>query len=388
MSGGPLLIDVSCLCDEHTDGALEYIHKAIGEDPPDNGIWEPHPNPFVRRLVELFTERGIERSAGVQAELQRWLAGAEHSDALTRPPRPSPMMARWSQAELGIARLYLQSLPPESFIMDDWMLLVDYLVQRYLPASDLRTEAEWLATRSNMMGRVQAALGEATEAAADRYVMALPDLEDAARAFGMSPAQRATIEYGRARCAEHVVGLTDGLRQRMRNLIVDYQEAQALGDRAAAGEALQSRLLDTFGTLNRDWRRIAVTEATENVNQGFVAAAGPGARLRRVEKYRGACPFCRSIDGRVVTVVDAAQPEKNGDTEIWVGKTNVGRSASPSKRVGGALVERGAEERWWIAAGAMHPHCRGAWVRVVSDLPDDPEFEAWLAKMDRDRGKE
>ena len=387
MQSRPFLIDASCLCDAHADDALEAMYKAVSEGPPDGGIWDAHPNPFVRRLLELFTERGLRRVEGLEEELTRWLAGGEHSAALQRPPRPDLAMARWAPAELALVRLYLQALPPSDFTLDDWMMLVDYLVQRHLSPADLRAEAEWLASRAAIMGRVQAAMGEATDAQADHWLAKLPSPEDVERMFGMSSAQRAAITYGRARCAEYVVGLSDGLRGRMRKLIVDWQEAVFLGDRGGADEALQTRLLGEFATLNRDWRRIAVTEATENVNQGFVASMKPGQRLRRVEKYRGACAFCRSIDGRVVTVVDPSKPDKNGDTEIWVGKTNIGRSASPNKRVGGVLVERGPEEKWWLAAGAMHPHCRGAWVKAAEGASEDPEFEEWLAKMDRRDGK-
>lgn len=384
---GPLLLDVSCLCDEHTDSALESIYKAMGDQPPDGDIWSPHPNPFIRRVVELFTERGLERVAGLDAEMQRWIRGGEYQAGMTRPARPDGAMARWSAAEVGLVRLYLQTLPPERFTLDDWLMLVDYLVQRYLPASDLRSEAEWLATRSSIMGRVQAAMGDATEGQIEVMLARLPSVDEVARQFGVTPQQRAVIDYGRARCAENVTALADSARHRMRRLLVDYQEAEFLGNRADTSESLQTRLLDEFGTMNRDWRRIAVTEATENANQGFVAACGPGARLRRVEKYRGACPFCRSIDGKVVTVVTPDVSPKDGDATIWVGKTNIGRSASPRRREGGALVEREPHERWWIASGAQHPHCRGSWVKEAAGASADPEFEAWLATMDKTRGR-
>jgi hypothetical protein len=139
------------------------------------------------------------------------------------------------------------------------------------------------------------------------------------------------IEFGRARCAEHVTALADGARRRLRKLIVDHQEAAMLNP-AAGGSDLQTKLVDAFGTMNRDWRRLAVTEATENLNQGFIASCRPGEKVRRVEKYRGACPFCRQIDGTVMTVVAPDAPRKDGETQIWVGKTNVGRSASPRRR--------------------------------------------------------
>jgi hypothetical protein len=382
----PVLLDVSCLCDRHTDAALELMAKAVGEDPPPDDIWSPHPNPMIRRIVELFTRRGLDRIAGLRDELGRWLRGEMHVPDPEGPPRPVAAMVRWGADELAIARLYLANLPPSRFEIDDWMLLVDYLAQRYLPASDLRAESDWLVTRAAMMGRVQAALGETSERRADEIVVAIPPADGLALAIGMTPEQRGIIDYGKARCGEHVTAVSDALRHRLRNLIVNYQEAVFLGDIAATSESLQTKLLDEFGLANRDWRRIAVTEATENANQGFIAAVGPGAKVRRVEKYRGACAFCRSIDGLVCDVVPASQPGKDGAVQVWVGKTNVGRSASPKRREGGALVDREAHEMWWPAAGAQHPHCRGAWVKVAAGASEDPEFEAWLAALDK-RGK-
>jgi hypothetical protein len=225
----------------------------------------------------------------------------------------------------------------------------------------------------------------ALTAAETDTLMQAPDFGDLGAA-PLKPELRSAIEFGRARACENVVQLSDQARHRMRKLVVDYQEATFLGDRAGAAESLQGRLLDEFGTLNRDWRRIAVTEATENIDQGFVASCAPGTRLRRIERYRGACPFCRKIDGAIMTVVAASAPVKDGETEVWLGKTNIGRSASPQRRVGGKLVDREPHERWWIAAGAQHPHCRGSWVRVTGATPD-PEFNAWLDSLNRSAPK-
>jgi hypothetical protein len=386
----PLLLDIGCLCDEHTDATLEFMAKAVGE-PPGDDIWAPHPNPFIRRIVELFTQRGLDRIDGIDAELRQWLAGGEGLESALAPRvRPDGILAmrRWAPAEVGLMRAYLRNLPREQFTLDDWMALVDYLVQRYLPEGDLRTEAEWLATRSSMMGRVQAAMGAATEAEAETVLAALPSTVDAAaRDWSLTPDQRAVIDFGRARCCEHVTALAEGVRLKLRKLVVDYQENAYLGNRAETNEALQTKLLDSFGEMNRDWRRIAVTEATENVNQGYVASKKPGDKIKRVEKYRGACGWCRSIDGKIVTVVDPAIADKDGDNQVWIGKTNVGRSASPRKRSGGELVEREPNEMWWIAAGAQHPHCRGAWVDVVEGVSADPIFEAWLLSLKKNRGR-
>ncbi len=370
----PLLFDLAGLRTSIVDDALELFAKAEAEGGGD--IWAPHPNPLVRRIVEVFTERGLQRSAALTSELEKWLAGAHHRPALSTsvpPTRPGAML-RWTSAELDLVRTFLEALRPSEFTLDDWMMVVDYLVQRYLPIDDLRSEADWLATRSGLMGRIQAALGSVAQP--DHLLAQLPAPAFAARV--LSPAAQSAIDFGRARACEAVSAVADATRHRLRNLVVDHQERVLTGD--LTGEALETKLRDAEGALNRDWRRLAVTEATEMVNQGFIAAQAPGTKVRRVEQYRGACPRCRSIHGLVLTCVDPAKPDKDGDTEVWVGKTNRGRSASPHRRGAGGLVEREPEERWWAAAGAMHPHCRGSWVRVTA-APADPTFDDWLAKL-------
>lgn len=379
-----VLVDLECLCEAHTDGVLDFVFKAQSEEPGDS-IWDPHPNPFIRRIVELFTRRGLDRIAGMETELRKWIGGDMHKPSHERPARPAGAMERWSATEIGLTRLYLESLPRDQFALDDWLLLTDYLVHRYLPSSDLRTEAEWLATRSNLMGRVQAAMADqdVSEPRADHILAALPATPDeAARVFGMTAAQRAALDYGNAHAAENVAALTDAIRHRMRRLIMDYTEAQFLGDKTKAAESLETRLRDEFGQANRDWRRIAVTEAGENLNQGVVGSLPVGARLKRVEKYRGACAFCRSIDGKIVTVAAPDDPKKDGANQVWVGKTNIGRSASPKKREGGRLVDREPKEMWWVPAGTVHPHCRGAWVHLAEPtLRADPKFSAWMDEV-------
>ena len=161
-----LLIDIGELSEQQSDRALHTIYKAIHSHDDDESIWSEHENPYVRRLVELFTKRGLMRLDGFRTELGKWLSGDRHRDG-PRAPRPDDAWRRWDSDELGIVKLYLETLPPAEFTLDDWMMVVDYLAQRYLPASDLRTEAEWLAVRSTFMGRVQANMEGLTAQQAD-----------------------------------------------------------------------------------------------------------------------------------------------------------------------------------------------------------------------------
>lgn len=373
-----LLIDIGACCEHHTNDTLEHLHKAIGEGDPDT-IWIAHQSPLLARMIELFTQRGLFRLEGFRTELEAWLAGERHV-AGHRPARPAGAMERWNASELKIVKLYLETLPPGEFTLDDHMMVVDYLAQRYLPAEELKTEAEWLATRSTLMGRVQANMARTTPAESDAIFAAMPiTVEDAEQAFTMSPAQRAVLQFARARGVENVVDLADGVRRRMRRLVARKIEADMMGDKSAPPGSLQTQLLDAFGDANRDWRRIALTEAAENQNQGYITSLKAGTKVKRLEQYQNACPFCRKIDGTVMEVVAADAPNKDGETQIWPGKTNIGRSASPRRRQGGILVERQPEDMWWIPAGVVHPHCRGSWLPVIEDQPgDDPDFADWL----------
>jgi hypothetical protein len=195
----------------------------------------------------------------------------------------------------------------------------------------------------------------------------------------LTPVERQILRVSRARAAENISNVTESARHRMKTIVIEHVQAQVLGMKQGQYTALRTRLFDEFGQLNRDFRRIAVTEAGECCNTGFIAAQRPGSRVKRLEAYRGACPFCKSINGKVLEVVEPTAPQKNGDDQVWVGKSNIGRSASPRMRQGGGLVERPDNERWWIAAGVQHPHCRGSWA-PVADAPAEvsPEFVSFM----------
>lgn len=373
-----LFLDIEPLSCGHTDQTLEFLHKSISDGDNDS-IWDEHPSPLVRKLVELFTQRGLDRLEGVRKELTEWVRGAKNTGGGKPTVRPAGAMERWTKDELRLARIYLERLPAAKWTFDDHMLMVDYLVQKYLPADELLSEAEWLATRSVLMGRVQTSLA-AKDKQADKLAASLPlTVAEAEKRFQLTPAQRESLEYAKAHAGENVRAFKEDTRHALRRIVVKRAHERAIGTEQGS---LQSELMDRFAILNRDWRRIAVTEAGESLNQGYIASLEPGSQVKRVEQYRGACPFCRKIDGVIATVVSPDKSDKDGDTEIWVGKDNVGRSASPMKRVGDKLVPRSSDELWWLPAGLAHPNCRGRWVATIKPQPgDDPDFHKWMQKV-------
>lgn len=369
-----LILDISALSCRHTDDTLEFLHKSIS-DGDDDAIWDEHPSPLVRKLVDLFTDRGLTRLEGVRKELAEWARGAKASGGEPLP-RPAGAMERWTKDELKLVRIYLERLPPGKWTFDDHAMMVDYVVQKYLPLEELTTEAEWLATRSALMGRVQASLN-AKDSQANKLAAALPStIEQAEKKFQLTPAQVETLRYAKAHAGENVRAFKEDARHALRSIVTRRAHERAIGTEQGS---LQTELHDRFAILNRDWRRIAVTESGEAANQGYISSLEPGSQVKRVERYRGACPFCRRIDGTIATVVSPDKPDKDGETEIWVGKDNVGRSAAPRKRVGDKLVPRTSDELWWLPAGLAHPNCRGRWVPVARLKPgDDPDFHKWM----------
>ena len=372
-----LFLDLIHLSREATDGALEYIYKAH-HDHGDDGIWKPHESPLVRRLIELFTERGLMRLEAVRSQFLAWKSGAFHKPHEAAIPAPG-IMARWTEPELALVKLYLESLPPAAWSVNDHMLAIEYVVQTYLPADAMVAEADWLASKATMMGKVQANLNGADVSLkqADAILAAVTPAQASA-----APLFQAVLTFSRARSAEHVQAITDSVRHRMRSVVLADLEQKMVGGAPLGDSSLETKLADEFATLNRDWRRIAVTEAGEAQLQGYVASLQPGTKIKRVERYENACSFCRGIDGKVVTVVAADHPEKDPDTMVWPGKNNIGRSASPRKRQGNVLVAREPHEMWTIPAGLAHPHCRGRWVPTIQDQPgDDPAFGDLLRQI-------
>ncbi|EJM1834511.1 hypothetical protein Q6I89_004391 [Salmonella enterica] len=377
-----LLFDLAYFRPAPVNDALEYLFKSRHEGGGEF-IWKPHESRLIRKMIELFTKRGLLRLESVKKALLKWESDADSAPKMPAPKPDFIQMTRWGEEERALVQIYLESLPKEQWTLDDHMLCVELVVQTYLPADELVSEAQWLATKATMMGKVEnnwLAKEPPTQKQADAILAGLPNNPQDAAYFPMKPKERTTLEFASHRAVENVVNLKDNVRRSMRGIVTNHVEKKMRGD--TSGQSLQSELFDTFAELNRDWRRIAITEAGEAMLQGMIAGVEPGGKVKRVEQYASACAFCKKIDGVVATVVDANHPNKDPDTMIWPGKNNIGRSASPRKRVGDQLVNRTPDEMYWLPAGLAHPHCRGRWVPVVeTDTPQDPEFAAIVAEF-------
>lgn len=381
----PLLIDLGAVPDCHCDSTLEHLFKAMAEEPDGDArsIWTPHDNPFLTAHVEDVTRRLSVLLERIQDALSRVLFG-EPIGSLAKAAVP---WMRWAPERFEQVRLELEAKRPETFTLDDWMMIADYLIQLYLPDGVINDEAEYLTVRAAILGKIQAAAGTATipPDVMTAWATLAPTHFATVPPRMLAPVELETIAFAKCRAASYIGNVTETARLRMRLLVTEHVQAGVLGQKEGTAAILKTRLFDEFGQLNRDFRRIAVTEAGEACNQGFIAAQPLGSRVIRREAYRGACAFCRSINGKIFEVVAPDYPEREGAIHVWVGKSNVGRSASPNKREGVGLRERTPAERWWPAAGVQHPNCRGAWLPVMDAPPNvRPEFMVTMERMVQD----
>lgn len=361
-----LLLDIGDLPDDCCTDGLEAFAKAISFGNGGN-IWDKVPNRWASPLVESVSARLVEALEAILAALDRFFAGRSVVVAKAMVP-----WIRWDEARFEQVRSKLMSMDPDKMTIADYELLIEWLINRYLPQGVIESEAEFLAVRAALLGKIQSNLEvdhRVTDPMIGRIVDLLPTTFAAVPPHVFTPLEAAMLEYGRAHAAEAIRSVSDQIRHKMANLCMQHVQGIVLGQPAASVRHLQTALFDQFSTQNLDFRRIAITEVGEIHNQAYVVAKPAGSRVKRIEAYTGACDFCRSINGLEFEVVSPDAPDKDGATQVWAGKTNVGRSASPMKRLGDKLIERGADEVYWAASGLQHPNCRGAWVPVTTAPP-------------------
>lgn len=388
-----LLLDLGPLTCGQTDHLLDGLYKAVGDPPDAEDLWAPHHDPWIRDFIEDWTARGIARLNRLRDTLLAHVAETDGTAVAGSPLRKAAPWQRWDPETFAEVRRALDAKPRADYTLDDWMTLVDLLIQEYLPDGVIQTEAEYLAVRAQIAGQVKANLAGRPDAArlkADRIarLAALLPGHFADLPPGVLTERDAHIlRFAEVQAGNLITNLSATARGRIKNVLLDGIRRVTLGDRRGTWQTLHQDLFDTFGDLNRDWRRIAITETGNATNTGFIASLPPGTQVRREEAYRGACPYCQSIRGQVLTVVADDQEPKDWDTEVWPSKTNVGRSASPRKRVENVLVPREDHERWKIPAGLVHPSCRGGWSIVAGHPPvGNDAWQMWLRGLQVEAG--
>ena len=238
----------------------------------------------------------------------------------------------------------------------DYIDVIDCLLLRYLPPDVLREQVKALAVKQYLTGHLRTQSPEDPILA----IATLPSTVARARALWhtIQPYELAVIEVAQANAARLVTDISALTRSRMKTIIIDAEKRRIMdGTETFAPAPLAQELADTFGDLNRDWRRIAITETAMNAADGFLSTM-IGSFVEWLA-HEGCCDACRQFNGRHFRVVRSTANDRDMNTDVWPGKTivNIGRSAAKRKRLeDGTMTDRTADEML-VPAIPLHAHC-------------------------------
>ena len=211
------------------------------------------------------------------------------------------------------------------------------LIQSHLPKEEVDGEIERSAALSLVAGRLQESMRKLSVPAIQGSLKRVPVTPE------LTPLQAGLVNQVKLRSGKLLRDasqrLVAGVREEMENSVLENLTTRQVA----------SRLFDRFATMNRDWRRIAVTEAGNVASDGYLDALPVGSVVRSLEAYMGVCEWCREHSAnRKFTVVSPDEPNKDPDHDVWVGKSNYGMK----------------QDQWRVASGPNHPHCRKVWTVV------------------------
>ena len=201
----PVLIDIEAASPACCDEALETLAKAGGET---SHLWDRAPNPYIAGHIEAVTQRLSGILQQMQDVLTRFLNG--HPEELRKADTP---WLRMSPAHFEIVRVRLESMNPARFTVDDWMLLVEWIIARYLPDGVIDTEAQYIAVRSALLAKIQANLERDPRIGAeriDKLTALLPTDFAHVPPRVLTPLENAIMVYGKAHAAEAIRNVSEG----------------------------------------------------------------------------------------------------------------------------------------------------------------------------------
>ncbi|MBI3131466.1 MAG: hypothetical protein HYZ13_09085 [Acidobacteria bacterium] len=306
-------------------------------------LWSPNPDRAVATIEADLYRPGFHFLARLYGAALGVPAPRRLQKALGDPRELRP--PGWGE----LARLFRAGASPEQLVAR-WQVVVDRLADHLLPDRTKEELATRTAIRTHLYGRVRARVGEALEGATN---VGVPT--------GMSALARESQAWTRLKLLEGVRDLDHHAR---RAVVETFLHSREAGEDV---KALQRKLFDRFSEQNRDWRRLALTETAAAVSNGTLVAVDPeeGWEAEWVASPT-ACAWCRRWHGQSFRVMSPEDPRKDGQREVWPGKSNLGRSPSPRRRDGHL---RGEAELWWPAQ-PCHPNCRCQWVmRRAFSLP-------------------
>lgn len=326
------LVEAAELLDE------EAFHKAVNGEAgaKESNIWQPNADPLIAFCEETWFN-----------EVNGWLE--DIFDSASRHLLKEPF-----RAEKAISVSYLEML--------------DELIEKHFKRAGKSAEAA--VVRATIAG----ILGASGEERVDNPNFGNPaewpeTVKEYAKCIRKKDQWHGKEIYSRLQmaaeyAADEITGIGEGTRLKMRNLI--YQAE--LG--GWGSNLLERQLYHNFKVLQRDWRRIALTEMAMNAENAYLLRIGPGKYVT-CPQVAGACNWCaQNLEKKIFLIVedpmaDDRIKDKYAEHAVWIGKTNVGRYVSGRERGTGRV--RGTDELWWPCCPA-HPNCRHLFLRIDPTL--------------------
>lgn len=259
------------------------------------------------------------------------------------------------------------------------VLSLDEFVKNYL-APRIEETKIWLL-RAYILGEML------TEMDLTQKIFNLPDVANLpktvieyAKKYNLSieeaKAINAAVEEGAALMQNSTLETVNTVRNAM---VENYKKR---GNAKSLEELLREKILDDPGELNRDWKKVAITESNNIFNNGILGKLKDGDFVTGISAP-DACDGClENISGQVFRVrkeppppYDNLDPDDDKYQEIaeiwenyvWVGKNNYGRSNSRQKRINPAVGNKkdNLREKYHhehsTPALPQHPNCRCYW---------------------------
>lgn len=273
-------------------------------------------------------------------------------------------------------------LQRKEFFTTEELGRVDEFIRSYF-VKRITDSKIWLL-RAYVVGRFLAKSDVAGAAFNIEAVTKLPKfVQDAVKRYGLTLEEAKAMQQAIEEGASLMSNTSVNTMQTVRNVMAESLKKHGSGKSLL--EELRHLITSDIGELNRDWMRVAITEANNIFNNGYLSLLKPGQFVIGIS-MPDACDSCLDqINGKVYKV--RATPAEDyseldpksekyrqlaeiWETEVWVGKNNYGRSSSRQKRLDPGKgnskdnLRHKHHHEFTMPALPYHPYCRCRWILI------------------------
>jgi hypothetical protein len=187
------------------------------------------------------------------------------------------------------------------------------------------------------------------------------------------------IHYVKTSAKVNLAGATDSTNIATRDII--FQEMSRGQDWRQIAARLTREIAEE-GSIGRFWYRVAITEVSSAINNGYLSQKNVGDFVIGVG-YDDACKYCKDmIIGKIFRIglkpnynfddlIPGTKEYKEAcdyyDKYVWIGKDNYGRSGAENKMVDGMPQPRLRHEKY-VPTLPLHPSCRCRYLSFYPQL--------------------